>query len=251
MRKEKRLTIYMSLLFLLVMVVFAVTILNEEKSTILLPRIDKKLNTYLDNNYKELKNKVKTDKTIYKKDTNKLKVISKKNKNLYFFINDKDKNITSTYKTDYLEGKTLLTKISSDLKKEINNKLDYKIDIKINTKLNKFSKKVRKKIISEKNLISFKIYDIYKDVEIDKLDTDNIYKEIKKLKTDCDNNKITPKSYNFIFTNKNDITESLEINNISNDLIEKNDLKTVINDILNKKDSNILKNNNITYKYLN
>ncbi len=251
MKQEKRLTIYMSLLFLIVIAAFAIVILNEEKSTILLPRVDKKLNTYLKNNYKELKNKVKTNKTIYKKDTYILKVFSKKNKNLYFLIKYKNKKITSTYKTDYLEGKTLLTKITKDLNKDISNKLDYKVNIKINTKLNNFSKKVRNKIISEDNLISFKIFDIYKEVEIDKLNTDNLYKEIKSIKKDCDSNKITPKSYNFIFTNRNDITESIEINTISEKLIEKNDLKLVISDILNKKESNILKKYNVTYKYLN
>lgn len=251
MRQEKRLTIYMSLLFLIVMIVFGVTILNEEKSKILIPRVNDKLHSYLDNNYPELKNKVDTKKTIYKKDTYILKVFSKKNKNLYFYLKYKDKQTTSTYKTDYIEGKTLLTKISKDLKKEISKKLNYKVNIKINNKLNKFSKKVKQKILSEKNLTSLKIYDIYKDVEIDKLNTDNIYREIKKLKTDCDSKKITPKTYNFTITNKNDITESLEISNVSSDAIKSNDLKTIINDILNKNDSNILKKYNITYKYLN
>ena len=62
---------------------------------------------------------------------------------------------------------------------------------------------------------------------------------------------ITPKYYKFIITNKNDITESFEISNITKDFLSNPYNNHIINDILNNNNSNIIKENNIKYKYLN
>ena len=57
---------------------------------------------------------------------------------------------------------------------------------------------------------------------------------------------MTPKSYTITITNKNDITESIEIKNITKEVS-----KEIINDIINDEKSDLLKENKITYKYLN
>ena len=47
-----------------------------------------------------------------------MKVTNKLNKNHYFYITYSNKKITDTYKEDYLEGRTLLTKTSNNLEKK-------------------------------------------------------------------------------------------------------------------------------------
>ena len=251
MRQDKKLTIYMSLLFIIVFASFGFIIFKEKETVLFLPRIKEKLTTHLHNNYPKLKNKVNTNKIINKNNKYILKITSKKNKNLYFNIIYKNKNITDTYKKDYLEGQTLLNKINKDLEKDISNKLNYKVKVTSTNTLNNYSKKVKEEIFKEKDLLNLSIYNIEKDIEVDKIDTNTISKEITKLDNDCYKNKINPKYYNITITNKNNITESIKINSLSRNLIKKSDLKLVINDIINNKKSNILDKYNITYKYLN
>ena len=251
MRQDKKLTIYMSLLFLVVFASFGFIIFKEKETVLFLPKIKEKLTAHLHSKYPKLKDKIKTDKIIHKNNKYILKITSKKNRNLYFNIIYENKNITDTYKKDFLEGKTLLDKIDKNLEKDISNRLNYKVKVKSSNTLNNYSKKVQKEILKENNLLNLSVYNIEKDIEVNKIDNSNLYKEITKLDTDCYKNKINPKYYNITITNKNNITESIRINNLSRTLIKKSDLKLVINDIINNKKSNILDKYNITYKYLN
>ncbi|MBE6157860.1 MAG: hypothetical protein E7160_03610 [Firmicutes bacterium] len=251
MKQEKRLSIGMALLFLVVFIVFGVIIVNEKFSFYYIPKVDKKLNNYFNEHYKSIKDDVIINKTTHKNMTYTLKVISKENKNLYFKINYQDRKISSTYKKDYIEGKTLLSKISKDIEKEINKNIKYEINVKIDKNLNDFSTLVKERIINENNLVNLKIYDIYTELEVNKLTNKNIYNEILELYKTLQSKSITPRTYNITITNKEDITKSIEINGITSELIESNDLILVINDIINKKPSDILNKYDITYKYLN
>ena len=79
---------------------------------------------------------------------------------------------------------------------------------------------------------------------IDKWDKETITNKINNFLDNFTN--ITPKSYTITITNKNDITESIEIKNIT-----KKVNKDIISDIINDEKSDLLKDNKITYKYLN
>ena len=59
------------------------------------PKINKKLNDYVEKNYKEIKDGiiVKDTKYIEKDSTYRKKVVNKKNKNLYFYVNYKNKKM--------------------------------------------------------------------------------------------------------------------------------------------------------------
>ncbi|MBR2828902.1 MAG: hypothetical protein IKE70_06705, partial [Bacilli bacterium] len=73
----------------------------------------------------------------------------------------------------------------------------------------------------------------------------SIIETIKKYQE----NKITPKYYKIIITNKNNIKESISINQLTEDFINISENEQIINDILNnKEDSLLLKKYKITYK---
>ena len=55
MKQDKKLMLKMSLLFLIVFVVFGVIIVNDKLYFYYLPKIEKKLNKYIENNYKDEK----------------------------------------------------------------------------------------------------------------------------------------------------------------------------------------------------
>ena len=85
-----------------------------------------------------------------------------------------------------------------------------------------------------------------KDWEKDSI-TKEIIKEIKLY----EEKGITPKNFTFTITNQKDITESIEIENITSSFIEEQENTQMIQDILDDHQSKRLKENKITFRYLN
>ena len=251
MKQDKKLTLEMFLLFIIIFITFGTIVLTEKLAPYNIPKVDKKLNNYLKENYKEILDEVKINDTTYKNTVYKLKITHKENKNLYFYINYENKNISDTYKTDYLKGKTLLTKISKDIEKEIKSKTKKEVKVTITKNLNDFSNQVKKRLLEEKNLLSLKIYTLNLEYEINEFNTENITNIIKNKTSSFEKQNITPKNFNITITDKNDITKSVEIDNITTELVNSTSFNQIISDIINKEKSNILKENNITYQYLN
>lgn len=242
MNKQKKLLLERGIFILIVFVLLGVIVITEKFGSIMIPQATKKIETYIENKYKELN--LKENKVIFKNTTYTMKVESKENKNHYFYINYYNRKITDTYKKDYLEGKNLLTHIKKKLKKEINNKTNTNCDIEITSTLDKYTDLVKEKIIKEDNLLELKFFIIKKELIIDKWDEEIITNKINNFLDKFTG--ITPKSYTITITNKEDITESIEIKNITNKVS-----KEIISDIINNKKSDLLKENKITYKYLN
>lgn len=98
MNTKFSLTFGMCLFSLIIFTSFAL-IIYKEKDILLVDRIDQKLTTYFNNNYKSIKSNVKLKKTIYNNNLDcyekKIVFISSKQ---YFYIYYKNKNITDTYK---------------------------------------------------------------------------------------------------------------------------------------------------------
>ncbi len=242
MNKQKKLLLERGIFILIVFVLLGVIVITEKFGSIMIPQATKKIETYIENKYKELN--LKENKVIFKNTTYTMKVESKENKNHYFYINYYNRKITDTYKKDYLEGKNLLTHIKKKLKKEINNKTNTNCDMEITSTLDKYTDLVKEKIIKEDNLLELKFFIIKKELIIDKWDEEIIANKINNFLDKFTG--ITPKSYTITITNQEDITESIEIKNITNKVS-----KEIISDIINNKKSDLLKENKITYKYLN
>ena len=62
---------------------------------------------------------------------------------------------------------------------------------------------------------------------------------------------ITPKNYTLTITNQKEITNSIEIANITTEFINNPHKEEIIRDIINDKKSLLLKESKITYKYKN
>ena len=66
MKKQKQLTISMTIFALFVFVSFGVIVVTEKSSVLLIPKMEEKLTTYLYEEYPELKDKVTIESTKYK-----------------------------------------------------------------------------------------------------------------------------------------------------------------------------------------
>lgn len=242
MNKQKKLLLERGIFVFIVFVLLGVIIVTEKFGSVMIPKITKKMDNYIENKYKNLN--LKTNKVTFKNTTYTMKVESKENSHHYFYIKYYNRKITDTYKKDYIEGKNLLNYIKNKLEKEINAKTNTNCDIEITSTLDKYTDIVKNKIIKEDNLLELKFYIVKKELIIDKWDDETITNKINSFINKFEN--ITPKSYTITITNKQDITESIEIKNITKELS-----KEIINDIINDKKSDLLEENKITYKYLN
>ncbi len=242
MNKQKKLSLERGIFAFIVFVLLGVIVVTEKFGNIMIPKVTKKMNNYIEEKYKKLD--IKTNVVTFKNTTYTMKVESKENKHHYFYINYFNRKITDTYKKDYIEGKNLLNHIKKELKKEINDKTNTICDIEITSTLDKYTEQVQERIINEDNLLELKFFIVKKELLIKDWNEESITNGINSFIEKFDN--ITPKSYTITITNKDDITESIEIKNITNTLS-----KEIINDIINDNKSDLLKENKITYKYLN
>ncbi len=250
MKEQKKLTIGMSIFAFIIFVAFGIIIVTEKSAPYFSPRIDKKLNEYLKDNYTSVINELNIGNTNYKNTEYQLKITSFENENLYFYLKYSNKKITDTYKEDYLEGKTLLTKISTDLEEELNKKYNQNFKVTFITTLDKFSKQVKEKIIKEENISSLSIYTLESEIT-SSWNSEAITLEIQSFYNTLKQDNINPKIYNITINDSNKENKSIKINNLSKEIIENNEtLITIINDIINGKNSDILDQNNITYKQI-
>lgn len=239
----QKLKIQYAIFLIIVILLFGTIVINQKLTPFFEKKADQKINTYIEEHYKDLKD---MNKEPTKENNNSYtKIIrNKHNKNYYFKVTYKDKTITSTYQKDYVEGYSFLKYISNKIEKDINKKVNKKYKVLINNKLNKYSENTKNNIIKEKDLLSSEIYSL--EIKINTKTTINdITNSIISINNKLLSQNIKPKSYNFIII---DSTSKKEIK--INNLVINNNLKYIINDIILNRNSDLLKNNNITYEKL-
>ena len=253
MKKQKQLLIARGIFVFIVFVALGVIVVTEKANTIIIPKVKIKMEDHINKNYNEIKNSINLEKINYNTSNKEftMKVTSKKNKNHFFYIKYSNHKIKDTYKNDYLKGEKLLNHIQKKLKKEIEEKTNSKCNIKILTTLNNFTNTIQNRIINEENLLNLKFYTIEKEILINNWNQKEISEKISEKIKEYEENNITPKNYTIIITNKKDITESIKIINITNKFIDNPLKEEIINDIINNENSKIIKQNKITFKYLN
>ena len=247
MNNGQKLTIQWSIFFLISFVLLGVIVIKEKQNIIFLPKIETSLSNYISTKYNNLditKSEVTENDNVFT-----VKVTNNKNKNHYFYITYNKKKISDTYKNDYLEGKTILNYISNKLEKEIETKTNKNYKITFDNTFDKYSTKVQNKILEE-DINTLKIYTAEKEIAT-QWDIPTITTKISDTMSTLEKNNFTPKNYTITITNINDITNSIKIYNLKSSLLENNKLTLIINDIINDKETNILKENKITYEYLN
>ena len=243
---KNKLIIGRALFTLFVVVAFGLIIMNEKGSEIFSFKVEEKMNEYIETNYSNLS--IIKSSLSYKNNTFTMQVKNKKKNHLSFQINYHNKKITDTYEEDYVEGKSLFNYLNTKLEKEVKEKTNETVTIKETTTLDEYSSTVREKLLAEENLLELKYYYIKKEITVDSFEEETISKEIESFIKKLNQNKITPKYYKITITDKNDLTKSVEINNISEEI---DNYKEIISDILNDNNSELLKEYKITYKYLN
>lgn len=248
MKKQKQLTISMTIFALFVFVSFGVIVVTEKSSVLLIPKMEEKLTTYLYEEYPELKDKVTIESTKYKNTVFTMKINSKENKNLSFTINYSNKKITDTYKEDYLKGKKFLKYINNNISQEINNKITTSAKTSITTTLDQFTTSITEKILKEENLTNIRIYNLETKININNWQPTYIANEIKNHIINNEKNNITPRTYTIILKEQNKI---LKISNLTYKTIEKPYYNQLISDIINNNNSDLIKQNNIKYNYTN
>lgn len=248
MHKQRRLLYGQALFAILIMVAFGLIIINEKKTVLLMPKVQEKLDNYIEEKYSDLD--INKSKITMKNDKYMMKLTSNDNKNLYFYVTYKNDKITDTYKKDYLEGNSLLNKIKKDLENDILKNLKLKTKVEIDTKLNDFTEQIQEKIFKE-DIKKLKIYHLEFNITINKWDKENITKDINSMINIIYSNDYNPKYINITITNNDDITESYKINNLTKEFTNNKSNTEIIDDIINNKETDILKENKISFDKLN
>lgn len=251
MKQDKKLIIGMTIFTFCTILAFAMIIINEKKSIYIMPQIEKKLKTYIQKNYQNIITEIKTTPLEYKDDYYTMKAYSKDNKNYYFLIKYHNKKITDTFQKDYIEGKSFLTYISKSIEENIRKKTKKTSNVSIPNTLDKFTTKAKSNLMTEKNPESLKIYTLELEIVLPEWTKQEMIKKIKEEIEYIEKKQITPKNYTIILESKEEITKAVKIKNLEKDFINNPSFDTIITDIINNKQSNILKDNNISYQYLN
>ena len=249
MKKQKKLLFARNIFFFFIIMIFTIIIMSEKKDTILIPKATKKMASYIEDKYN--KDDFKLGDVSYKNNKYTMKVSSKDNNNRFFYIYYTKAGITDSYQEDYLEGKSFLSNLKKDLEKSIKSIVNTKVTVEIPTTLDQYTDAVRERILNEDNLLELKFYIIKEELFIKEWDPTEIEKQIELCINKYNNSNITPKSFTIIINNDNEITESIEINNLTTDFINNPSKIEIINDILNDNNSILLKTNKITYVYKN
>lgn len=250
MEKQKRLLFARNIFAFIIFVLFGVIIVTESGKGLLVPKVEKEITKYLDTHYKELKKDIIQEKTTYKAGIYKTKIVSKENKHLYFYITKENKKIKDTYQKDYIEGNTLFTYLNKKIENEIKEKTNTNITVTIVSTLDQHIPTIQERIIKEEDLLTLKFYTIKKELLIADWSSKEITNRIIDTIELYNEKEITPKNYTLIITNKKHMKESIEIKNLTTDFLKNTSNKEIINDILNNKETRLLKENDITYKYL-
>lgn len=251
MDKYKRLNIARGIFTFIIFVIFGIIICTEKGGDFLIPKVNEKLNNYLTTNYKNIINDTIQEETTYKDRKFTMKITDKINKNHYFYITYDNGKITDTYKEDYIQGKTLLKEIKKELEKEIYEKTKINANVNILSSLDEYTTKVQDIILKEKNLLNLKIYSVDINIDLNTWNATNATTTITDTLNKFIEKKINPKSYTITINNLNDITETIEIYNITNDFVNNSNKEKILNDIIKNKKSDLLDEYNINFKHLN
>ena len=213
MRKnESKLFTEMIIFFFMVILCFGLLIIKEKSNSIRSNKINKTINNYIDTNYKDLKDEFIIGKTTRKNNLYYKKIVNNKNKYLNFIITYKNNKISSTYKEDYLEGRSLFNVLEKQMNEKLNNinKGDnYKaLKVSYDIKLNNCTNNIKNKLIKGNYDLSLYTINDSKTINLNEVEIQN---EIQKLHNYILSLKLNPKNYRLTYTDLNNETKSITI----------------------------------------
>ena len=232
MNTQNKLSISMAVFFVFVMAFFSYLILQEKGNPLIKIKLEKKLTTYINNHYQEIIDDVEIGKLHYDHSYY-INVYNKNNHNLFFKVIYKNKKIASTYKEDYVLGKTLLKKYEKSIESELKSKKYQSIKVHFLDNLNDFDTSTKNKLLNNNSIKSLPIYKIELTKKVKTVNSNSIKKLITDFYYYCNNKKIKPKYYSFV------INDNIVLTKVTEDIILYR-LDDVINDklILEEKKKN-------------
>ena len=239
----------MIMFFFVIILCFGLLIIKTKSSEFKQNKLKEKFDFYLKDKHSDIYDDIKILKTYKKGDTYYSKVVNKNNNKLYFNLSYKNKKISSTYKNDYLEGKTLLKYyegiINNELKKKNKNSLYSNINISFDIKLNECSDLIYKRLLDNKYNIPIYTINFEKNIIFDSV---IINSEIVNLSNYVTKLGFNPKYYNLTLNDQNNLTNTMSIK-FKSDIIN---LKTLdIGTSIVNNDKKTLEKYSIEVKYLN
>lgn len=247
-KTESKLYFEMIIFFFIIILCFGLLIIKEKGNSYKKNKINEKIDDYIESEYKDnindiVSSKIKQDKNTYYKI-----VYNSSNKDLNFKVTYKNKKITSTYKKDYLEGKSLfsvLEKNMNDKLKKVNSDNYYKsLKITYNLTLNNCTDSIKSKLISGDYNLSLYTVNDKRSITLTK---EVLQSEIMKLHNYMISLNFIPKDYNLTYTDINNETKSINII-VSEETLKNN---VDVGRIIIENDEKNLNLNNIKVKYLN
>ena len=247
--KEKKMFVQMIMFFFVIILCFGLIVIKTKSDYFKEEKLNKKFDLYLKDNYSDIYDDVKILKTYNKNGTYFAKVVNKNNKNLYFNISYKTKKIYSSYKTDYLEGKTLFNyyeKILNEELKKKNKSSEYQsITISFDTKLNECSELIYKRLLDNKYNIPIYTINLEDNILFDSISINN---EITNINNYINKIGFNPKYYNLTLNDQKNLTNTMSVK-FKSDIINVETLD--IGTSIVNNDKKTLEKYSIDVKFLN
>lgn len=243
---KNRLILGQAILLFVVIFSFGLIVVNEKATDIFSPRVQKKIDAYISDNYAGASSKFIESNIKYNNGTFSMKISSTENPDLYFNITYNNGHIKDTYKKDYKEGRTLLNKLESNMNNKLYNMTNVKYKSHFTKSLDKYSDINKEKIIDEDNILNLNIYYLERELVLNEWNYQFITKELSSMINNNISMGIRPKYYDITIIDKNS-GSSVTIHNINDEFINNPYKEAIIYNILNKK--SIDSSFGITYKY--
>ncbi len=246
---KNKLMLEMSIFAIFLFTACTFLVINEKKNEYLIPKIDQKLKEYVKEQYPNLTKEINIRKTTYhkKKAAYFMRIENKKNKDLYFIVHYKNKKITSSYKTDYLEGKTLLSKLENELEAQLRNKVNNKITLHFTQKLNEYNYSIYDRIISNDHIQELSIYNINAELESNDFQINSLVTSISNFYHFINHEDYHPNYYQLRIIHSKNITKEIKLKFLNEKLITQN-LEEIIEGII-QKNPTISSKFSIKYEY--
>lgn len=249
---KNKLVLEMGIFAILVFGIFSYIVIYDKRDIILQPKVEEKLNQYIQKKYQNIQDNLNIGKIEYnkKEDTYTILLTDKDNKHLSFRVIYHNKKITDSYKKDYENGESLYTYLKTNYEKELMKETEKDTTITFFQKLDQYTTNSRKKIIISKDPRSLPIYNISISLNIKKFTIDNISKNIKGYYQLIKKLGYSPKEYEFLLINNQskNINTSIKISKLTEELIE-NNLNEIIGGIIDN-DISLQERYSITYEYI-
>ena len=102
MKREKQLFWARNVFAFIVFVTLGVIVVTEKAKEVLIPKVQEKMEEYIETNYPDIKEEVNLEKITVSNKVYTMKVSSKKNENWFFYLTYKNKKITDSYQKDII-----------------------------------------------------------------------------------------------------------------------------------------------------